>query len=109
MNEVKFVKHVKLFEELAPYKEYFDCALQYVYEKHHTDKQLFCVDYAPRANPKSKMKRIQIKHDVAFYTNMYEELKARTNKNHTVLINNILSTLIGIPIMKYIKSHKIEE
>jgi hypothetical protein len=96
-EEIIFEKRVDIFEELLPYKDFFDCALHYVHRKHIIDENLFCVDYAPDSNAKRKTARIKINYNLALHMKQYEELKALTNKSDRVLINNILSTLVGIP------------
>lgn len=100
MEEITFEKRIDIFEELLPYKDFFDCALHFVHRTYINEKTLFFIDYAPNENPKRKTARIKITYNLTLYTQMYEELKILTNKSDRVLINNILSSLIGIPQFK---------
>lgn len=97
MEEIIFEKRVDIFEELLPYKDFFDCALHYVHRLKSNDEVLFFIDYAPNENPKRKTARVKITYNLTLYTQMYEELKRLTNKSDRVLINNILSALVGVP------------
>ncbi|MGD9553122.1 MAG: hypothetical protein AB7D96_05405 [Arcobacteraceae bacterium] len=106
MEEIIFEKRIDIFEELLPYKDFFDCALHFVHRTYINEKTLFFIDYAPNENPKRKTARIKITYNLTLYTQMYEELKKLTNKSDRVLINNILSSLVGIPQFKPITEKK---
>lgn len=98
MNNEKFELIVQVYEELLPYKDFFDCALHYVHRKHLTDERFFCVDYAPGENPKRKTARIKITYNETYYKELYEQIKTTTKINSDrAMVNNILSSLVGIP------------
>ena len=98
MTNEKFELIAQVYEELIPYKDFFDCALHYVHRKHMTDEKFFCVDYAPGLNSKRKTARIKINYNESYYKELYEQIKTKTNLNSDrALVNNILSALVGVP------------
>lgn len=103
MNVKKpFVINVNLFLELHKYKPYFADALR-IYRNRALD-HLTC-DY--ESNNTKKTAQLKITIDPDYWESVYEEIvnisksnvkgeEALNKINTTVLLNNIMSTLIGI-------------
>jgi hypothetical protein len=88
---------VQLYEELIPYKDFFDCAIHYVHREFSTSENLFSIDFAPGENSKRKSARIKITNKSIYYKELYEEIKNISNsKSDRAVVNNLLSALVGV-------------
>lgn len=110
MEEKVFEKRVDIFEELLPYKDFFDCALHYVHREFLNNENLFSIDYSPGENAKRRTARIKIEYKIDYYEGMYEEIKSLSKKSSDrALVNNLLSSLVGVPQFKPILSIENKE
>lgn len=105
-NNVKFRITVKLYEDLIKYKDFFSNAIK-MYFDHAIGK--FSCDY--NSGKRKVTTRLKIDCDAAWYEELYNLIKEKEleilnqqkggkNKvdkiNETALINNIMSTLLGV-------------
>jgi hypothetical protein len=117
---------IKLYSSLQKYKRYFLDAIN-IYNNRAIGK--FSCDYVPVTNKTIEKKistRVKIEHEPIYFKKLFENIEKseleimNENRNHddkitkinrTILINNIMSTLVGIEQYNYevIKERKNEQ
>lgn len=94
----EFELRVEIYEELIPYKDYFDVAIHILHRQYAWHTKVCTVNYAPGIDSKMKTQRIKVIYKPKMYLEMYEDLKRLANNNSDrKMVNNILSCLVGFP------------